>query len=116
MPYNLISYLIYGILTYFITVRVGWIFYRNGYYYIQAELQDEQLATSTNNLLLACYYLTNLGYITLMIWYWERIASFQSMVEHLSEKVAFILLLLGILHFLNMLVIYLISRKNIFNH
>jgi hypothetical protein len=112
-PWNLTAYCIYGLVTYVITVRVGWLFHQNGYYFIREELKDDQLATSVNNLLLACYYLTNLGYITLMIWFWAPISSFLVMVEMLCSKVAYIVLMLGCLHFINMTVIYLMRKKQV---
>lgn len=112
MSFNLIAYLIYGVITYLITVRVGWIFYRNGIHFIRAELRDEAISQSVNRLLLTCYYLTNLGYITLQVWFWEDVSSVRMLVESLSQKVAYIVLLLGGLHFGNMTVIYLLRRKN----
>jgi uncharacterized membrane protein len=114
MNFNLIAYLIYGVLSYLITVRIGLIFYRNGIHFIRAELSDEQLSASVNNLLLTCYYLTNLGYVTLVIWLWERIYNLQGLVESLCEKIGFIVLSLGLLHFMNMLIIYVFSRNKIF--
>lgn len=111
MTYNLIAYALYGAIAYYITVRVGWIFYRNGIHFIQAELQDEQLANSVNNLLLACYYLTNLGYVTLMVYFWAPIHSFQALVEGVSKKTGTIVLVLGALHATNMSVIYWLRKK-----
>ncbi len=111
LTFNLVSYFIYGIITYLITVKIGWICYKNGYHFIREEMQDEMLATSLNKILLACYYLTNLGYITLMIWFWEPIQNSRQMLESLSTKMAFIILGLGVLHVLNMTAIYLFRRK-----
>jgi hypothetical protein len=114
MYYNLVAYLLYAVISYFITVRVGWIFYHNGYHFIRAELIDEDITQSANRLLLVCYYLTNLGFITLLIWQWEKLESWAQMVGSLGEKTGFVLLSLATLHYLNMLVIYLISkRKNL---
>ncbi len=115
MSYNVTAYLIYGLLTYWIAVRTGWIFYRNGIHFIRAEICDEAVATSINNLLLGCYYLTNLGYITFQIWRWAFIPNFQTMLESLSQKAGFIILLLGVLHAFNMSVIYWLGKRN-FHH
>jgi hypothetical protein len=111
LTYNLIAYLIYGIITYLITVRIGWICYQNGYHFIREEMQDEAIATSINKILLVCYYLTNLGYITLMIQYWEPVSDFRGLVESLSDKVALIVLGLGCLHLINMSAVYLMRKK-----
>lgn len=115
ITYNLIAYTIYGIITYLITVRVGWICYTNGYYFIRAEVKDEAIANSINKILLVCYYLTNLGYITLMIRYWKRVENFQGLVESLSQKIALIVLGLGCLHFMNMAGVYLLRKKETIN-
>jgi hypothetical protein len=109
--FNLLAYFIYAILTYVITVRVGLIFHKNGFEFIREELRDATLATSVNNLLLACYYLTNLGYITLKIWFWEKITSFQTLIESICGHVGVIVLALGVLHFMNMLVIFLMRNR-----
>ncbi len=106
--------MIYGVLSYLITVRIGLIFFRNGIHYLRAVLSDPQLCTSVNNLLLSCYYLVNLGYITMIIWLWERIYSLQGLVESLCEKMGFIILSLGLLHFMNMFIIYMFSKNKIF--
>ncbi len=116
VQYNLLAYLIYGTLTYFITVRVGWLFHKHGIHFIRNELQDEQIANSVNNMLLVCYYLTNLGYITRLIWYWQPIKSPQMLIESLSEKVAYIVLMLGILHFINMGIIYFLRKEKSFSN
>jgi hypothetical protein len=116
MSHNLIAYLLYGCITYYITVQVGLIFYRNGIWFIRAELHDEALAQSVNKLLLTCYYLTNLGYITLMIWFWEPIHSFTELWEAVCTKTGYIILLLGVLHVFNMTVIYLLRNKKINAH
>lgn len=111
MTYNLIAYALYGAIAYYITVRVGWILYRNGIHFIYAELQDERLANSVNNLLLTCYYLTNLGYVTLMVYFWAPIHSLQALVEGVFEKTGTIVLGLGALHVMNMSVIYRLRTK-----
>ena len=115
MTLNLIAYLIYALITYWITVRTGWVFYRNGIHFIRAEIGDENVAASINSLLLTGYYLTNLGYITLLIWTWEPIPDLRAMVESLCEKSGGIILLLGGMHYFNMLVIYWVGKRNFFH-
>jgi hypothetical protein len=109
--FNLLAYFIYAILTYFITVRVGLIFHKNGFEFIREELRDAPLATSVNNLLLACYYLTNLGYITFKIWFWEKITNYQTLLESICSHVGTIILTLGLLHFMNMFLIYWMRNR-----
>ncbi len=68
---NTIAYILYLIITYIITVRVGFIFYRNGRVFILELLhQDVQLTDFINRILLTGYYLLNLGYAALMLRSW----------------------------------------------
>ncbi len=112
--FNLIAYTVYAILTYLITVRVGWLCYKNGLYFVELAVEEAHLAVSVNKLLLLGYYLINLGYITLMIYSWEPIRAWQQLVESLSQKTGLIVLILGTMHFLNIFVLYLFSKKRIF--
>ena len=112
--YNLIAYALYAISTYLITVRVGWLCYKNGLYFVELAIEDQNLAISVNKLLLTGYYLVNLGYITIMIYIWENITTWQALVESLSQKLAFIILILGIMHFFNITLLYFLSKKRIF--
>ncbi len=113
---NILTYAIYLLITFFITVRVGWICYKNGIHYIQAEINDNHLAESINKLLLVGYYLFNLGYATLMIYSWKSIYTYPALIESLSNKSAYIIISLGLLHYLNMSIIYLIRKYNQKHH
>ncbi len=109
---NLIAYLIYGMITFYITVRVGWICYKNGIYFIQQELQDKELSNSVNKMLLMGYYLMNLGYVALMIYTWQNLHSITELVQSICSRCAYIILSLGSMHYFNIIVIYLLRRKN----
>ncbi len=109
---NLIAYLIYGIITFYITVRVGWICYRNGIHFIEAELQNQDLSDSVNKMLLMGYYLMNLGYAALMIYTWQDLHNTAALIHSISSRCAYIVLSLGLMHYVNILVIYLLRRKN----
>jgi uncharacterized membrane protein len=111
MNLNIISYLVYLAITYIVTVHIGLICYRNGIHYIRLELIDEQISWSVNRILLTGYYLVNMGYVSLMIYRWEKISSITEMVSSISYKTGCIIMLLGIMHFINMSAIYL-ARKN----
>ncbi len=114
IPFNLIAYAIYAILTYLITVRVGWLCYKNGLHFVKLAIEGEHLAVSVNKLLLTGYYLINLGYITIMIYSWETIETWQKLLESISQKMAIIVLVLGFMHIFNMGVLYFLSKKRIF--
>lgn len=111
MNLNIIAYIIYITLTYFVTVKVGLICYRNGIYYLEQELEDTSLAQIINKLLLVGYYLLNLGYASIMIFGWEEINSVLDLINSISKKTGSIILLLGCLHCINMTAIYLLRKK-----
>lgn len=104
MNFNLIAYLIYGLITLFTIFFVGGILHKNGRYYIhQFFSKDPALGDYINDGLLIGYYLINMGYVFITIRYWENIESFQLLVELIGTKTGSIFLLLGLLHFFNIL-------------
>lgn len=117
---NILAYIIYLLITYIITVHVGWVFYKNGRYYILSLLQgDEKLTLFINRLLLVGYYLLNLGYVALTISSWQSVTNWGVLWGTVATMTGKILLVLGIVHFGNMGIIYLIGknhRKSITHH
>lgn len=112
---NTIAYLIYLAITYLITVKVGWLFYRSGRVFIPGLLQgNTPLANAINNILLVGYYLVNIGYATVMISTWNTIHNWTEMLSVIITMTGLILLSLGILHCFNLLAIYFISKRNIY--
>src|SRR4051812_25017513 len=115
MNLNIIAYLVYLLITYVVTVHIGVICYRNGIHYIRLELEDFTLSDAVNRILLTGYYLVNLGYTSLMIFRWEKISSVSQLINSISLKTGTIILILGLMHVLNMTVIYLIRKKKPLN-
>lgn len=112
---NTIAYILYLIITYIITVRVGFIFYRNGRVFILELLhQDVQLTDFINRILLTGYYLLNLGYAALMLRSWDTILTWTALSLSIVTMTGKIMLTLAVIHFCNMAVIYFIGKKN--NH
>ncbi|MFM2361463.1 MAG: hypothetical protein RLZZ316_365 [Bacteroidota bacterium] len=110
---NSIAYILYLIATWLITVHVGWNLYKNGRIYILNLLHgDEALTDAINRILLTGYYLLNLGYATLMITQWQTIQTWATVISSICGMVGNILLLLAAIHFINMTVIFWLSKKN----
>lgn len=110
---NTLTYIIYLAITYFITVHVGLRFYRNGEVYILNLLHgDKKLTAFINRILLVGYYLLNLGYVTLTISTWEKVNTWAEMFTSISFRTGKIILTLGVIHYLNMAVILLISFRH----
>jgi hypothetical protein len=112
---NTLAYILYLLITYLITVRVGLLFYRNGRLYILNLLhQDEQLTSFINRILLVGYYLLNLGYAALMLQTWDTIHTWQQLLASIGTMTGKIMLTLAVIHHCNMAMILLISKRN--NH
>ncbi|HNR18333.1 MAG TPA: hypothetical protein PKG90_16825 [Chitinophagaceae bacterium] len=109
---NTLAYILYLVITYFITVHVGLIFYRNGRVYILRLLHsDEALTDFINRILLTSYYLLNLGYAALMIRSWQTVNNPGELISSVLVMTGKIMLTLAVIHFFNMTVIYLFSKK-----
>ena len=72
---------------------------------------NRDLADSVNNLLLVGFYLINIGYAVYTLQVKVGIANPQEMIEALSLKVGFIILLLGGMHFFNLFVFFKLRKK-----
>jgi hypothetical protein len=110
---NTLAYIIYLLITYLITVRVGFIFFRNGRVFILDLLHnDVPLTDAINRILLVGYYLVNLGYAALMINTWNTIITWTELLLSITVMTGKIVLTLAVMHYFNMFVIYLISKRN----
>ncbi len=110
--YNLIAYSIYLPITFYITIVVGKTCYNNGEVYLSRIINDHpETVRSINSILLVGYYLLNLGYAAITLSFWQEIHNIAQMIEILGRKLGTIILFLGLMHFNNMLVTYVISKR-----
>ena len=108
---NTLSFIIYLLITWFITVHVGLIFYRNGKSYILNLLHgDEKLTLFINRMLLIGYYLLNLGYVTMTFRFGRSLHSWAEVITSIGTRTGKIMCILGIIHFCNMAILLLISH------
>ena len=102
------TYLIYLALSIGITVGVARTLHKNGrLFLVDAFHGNELLADSVNHLLVVGFYLINIGYVTLRLKYGIKPSNLPESIEFLSTKVGLVLLVLGVMHFLNL---YIFSR------
>jgi len=113
MTYNTISYIIYAIITIYITVVVGYQCYKSGYVYVLSIFIEEEISMSINKILLLGYYLTNLGYAITIISTWNTINSITDMVNELSLRIASIVFILAGMHYMNMIVLTLWRKTSL---
>ncbi|MES2382030.1 MAG: hypothetical protein V4538_13370 [Bacteroidota bacterium] len=101
--YNLISYLIYLPVTFYITVFIGKVFYTNGIVFLSDAFNgNKELAEVLNKFLLVGYYLVNLGYAAISINTFSSVDSYLQLAEELSKRLGIIIIGLAVLHYFNM--------------
>ena len=69
------------------------------------------LADSVNKLLVVGFYLINIGYISLALKETSILTDTQMVIEVLSYKLGVIILILGAMHFLNLVVFFKLRNK-----
>lgn len=110
MNFNILAYILYGLITIWTIIHLGKILHTSGYYYVKQLFIENKMTVFINNTLLAGYYLTNIGYVLLTLKYWEDIASFKGFVENVSEKTGLIFILLATMHFINIALLSIYSK------
>jgi hypothetical protein len=106
------TYAAYIIISVFLTIWVARTLHKNGrVFLIEVFNGDEALADSVNHLLVVGFYLINFGYVTLALKIIGNIETYRGGVEALSYKIGLVLLVLGGMHFFNLLIFQRIHRK-----
>jgi hypothetical protein len=107
-----VTYAAYSIISVFLTVWVARTLHKNGrVFLIEVFGGDEALADSVNHLLVVGFYLINFGYVTLALKIGGEIADTRQGIEALSYKIGLVLLVLGGMHFFNLLIFQRIHRR-----
>jgi len=106
------TYFAYVILSVFLTVWVAQTLHKNGrVFLVEVFHGDESIADSVNHLLVVGFYLINLGYISLALKIGYNIETARAGIEALSWKIGLVLLVLGGMHFFNLLIFNRIHRR-----
>ncbi|OJJ20958.1 hypothetical protein BKI52_10285 [marine bacterium AO1-C] len=114
---NIITYIIYLLLSFYITIRVGWICYQNGRVYLADIFESHpSWVDPINKLLLTGYYLINLGYITFNLTDWEQIVTPLMMADVLVLRLGYLLIALGGLHYFNIWGLAQLSKQSMFSN
>lgn len=108
MNFNIIGYAVYLLITILIIGRVGRICYQNGNIYVAQLIPDHmELCHKINHILLLGYYLMNIGYCAMTLISWEKITTFNQLIEVIAYKSAIIIGTIALMHYLN---IYILTR------
>ena len=106
------TYIVYIALSIPLTIWVAHTLYKNGrVFLIDSFRGNERLADSVNHLLVVGFYLINIGYVALALK--ERIAptDVREVLETISRKIGVVMLVLGAMHFFNILVFSKMRRR-----
>jgi hypothetical protein len=111
-PMAVWTYLAYLAVSVALTIWVARTLHKNGrIFLVDSFLGNEPLADSVNHLLVVGFYLINIGFVTLALKYGEKAIDAQTALEILSSKVGLVLVVLGIMHFFNLLVFSKLRRR-----
>ena len=106
MDMTVIAYTVYLVVAVPLTVWVARTLGANGYHFIKDVFAgDEQLAHAVNRLLQVAFYLLNFGFVALWLRTSAPIPDARGVFETVAVKVGAVLLVLGVLHVLNIIVL-----------
>jgi hypothetical protein len=112
MNYFIITYIVYILVSIALTVWVARVLFKNGRIFLVDIFHgNTALADSVNKLLVVGFYLVNIGYMSLALEEAGAIQNTQVVVEVLSHKLGKIILILGAMHFLNLIVFFKLRNK-----
>ena len=112
MNYNILGYGIYFIVILLVILQVGNVLFKNGRLFcINSFHGNVRLADTINRMLLTGYHLVNIGYSVFILIIQEEISDTKQLMEILASKLGMLILALGILHFINVIVLTGIGKK-----
>lgn len=105
-----IVYIIYLVVSIYITIIVGNSLHKNGGVWIRHILNESIICDQINNLLLLAYRLLNIGYIIFTLMNTNTPYNMKSCFEFLSNRLGLIILILAYLHFQNIFSLLIFSH------
>jgi hypothetical protein len=112
MNYFILTYAFYVIISIALTIWVAKVLFKNGrVFLIDIFHGNNELADSVNKLLIVGFYLVNVGYMSLALKETGTIPNLQVVLEVLSFKIGWIILILGGMHFFNLVVFFKLRNR-----
>ncbi len=106
------SYLAYLGISILVTIWVARTLHRSGRVFLVDSFHgNELLADSVNHLLVAGFYLVNIGCVSLALRFGRKPQDLAQTIEYLSTKIGLVLLILGVMHFFNVRTISVMRRR-----
>ncbi len=104
-----IAYALYLIISITMTIWVARVLSKSGeVFLIKCFAQDQELAQSTNRLLVIGFYLVNIGFICFRLEGWS--VDTIDLIPDVGSRVGVSILVLGLMHFFNMIMIAKFGR------
>jgi hypothetical protein len=112
MNYFILTYTAYLTVSILLTIWVAKVLFNNGRIFLVDIFHgNAPLADSVNKLLVVGFYLINIGYMCLVLKETNTIKNTQEVIEVLSYKIGTIILILGAMHFFNVVVFFKLRNK-----
>jgi hypothetical protein len=100
-----VTYVVYLLISVNLTIWVARTLHKRGaIFLVDAFHGNTELAASVNHLLVVGFYLINIGFVSLALKTNAEIQTSRSAIEMLSDKLGWVLLILGGMHFFNLFV------------
>ena len=110
--YIVICYFVYFVASLTTTIWVAQTLRQNGRsFLIDAFHGNRELADSVNHLLVVGFYLINVGYVTLALRTAAQVATVRNAIELVCDKLGLVLIVLGVMHFLNLYIFNRLRRR-----
>ena len=107
-----LSYGVYLAISLAVTVWVARTLHKNGRVFLVEAFQgNAERADSVNHLLVVGFYLINVGYVAMALRTNAILDTPRQSIEMVSDKIGGILLVLGMMHFLNLYVFHRLRRR-----
>ena len=111
------TYAAYLLISIALTVWVARTLHKNGrVFLIESFGGQATLADSVNQLLVVGFYLINIGFVAFALKESRRPQDLAETIEALSTKVGLVLLVLGFMHFFNLLVFSRLRKRDALRH
>lgn len=112
MTETIITYGLYLALAVTMTIWVAKTLHKSGrVFLVECFHGNAELADSVNHLLVVGFYLINIGFVSLYLKTTETVAGAQGIFETLSGKMGVVLLMLGGMHFSNLLLFTKLRKR-----
>ena len=108
----IITYTLYLLISIALTIWVAKTLHRNGRVFLLDTFdQNKDLTDSVNHLLVVGFYLVNIGFVCLFLKKGLKPTMNYEIFEVLSSKVGLVMLVLGGMHFLNLIIFSKVRKR-----